>query len=159
MNEEDVQGAPEYQTDSEQLDPVDEQSATLILKRSGALTQDSFPVRPPAIIGRFDPDVGPIDVDLGSLPEGVYVSRRHAKISREDGAWTIEDLGSSNGTFILRGDFERIEKAELSDGDEIALGNARFEFRTGPAQAEAPEQANQDMEALAEPAPQGDPLE
>jgi pSer/pThr/pTyr-binding forkhead associated (FHA) protein len=72
--------------------------------------------------------VGPIDVDLGTLPEGSYVSRKHAKITHDDGLWKIEDLGSSNGTFILRDDFERVTEAELADGTEIALGNARFVF-------------------------------
>ncbi|HJP84267.1 MAG TPA: FHA domain-containing protein [Fimbriimonadaceae bacterium] len=104
--------------------------ATLTIKRSGAETSDVFVFQPPAIIGRFDPAVGPIDVDLGQLPEGNYVSRKHATIVHEDGAWKIRDLGSSNGTFILRDDFERIEESELADGDEIALGNARMVFRT-----------------------------
>ena len=57
--------------------------ATLVVKRSGAETEISFTLQPPATIGRFDPAVGPIDVDLGSLPEGAYVSRKHAKITFE----------------------------------------------------------------------------
>jgi hypothetical protein len=104
-------------------------SPRLIVKRGGVETDDVFPLTASAIIGRFDPSVGPIDVDLGALPEGVYVSRKHAKITEEDGVWKLTDLGSSNGTFVLRGDFERVEETELSDGDEIALGNARFVFR------------------------------
>ncbi len=103
--------------------------AKLIVKRNGAETEDIFDIFPPAMIGRFDAAVGPIDVDLGPLPEGVYVSRKHAKIICEDGVWKLVDLGSSNGTFILRDDFERVEEAELKDGDEFALGNARFIFR------------------------------
>lgn len=106
----------------------------LVVKRSGAETDEVFDLNPPSMIGRFDPAVGPIDVDLGPLPEGVYVSRKHAKITCEDGIWKLHDLGSSNGTFILRGDFERIEEAELADGDEIALGNARFVFRLAESQ-------------------------
>ena len=102
--------------------------AEIVLKRGGAETNEKFPVNPPAIIGRFDPAMGPIDVDLGSLPEGSYVSRKHAKIVNEDGEWKLCDMGSSNGTFILRDDFERIEEAPLQDGDEFALGNARFVF-------------------------------
>ncbi|HVL38638.1 MAG TPA: FHA domain-containing protein [Fimbriimonadaceae bacterium] len=102
----------------------------LIVKRNGAETDEEFPLNPPATVGRFDPGVGPIDVDLAALAEGTYVSRRHAKITCEDDVWRIQDLGSSNGTFLLRGDdFERVEEAELQDGDEIALGNARFVFR------------------------------
>jgi pSer/pThr/pTyr-binding forkhead associated (FHA) protein len=102
--------------------------ATLVVKRSGAETDESFVVNNPCVIGRFDPSVGPIDIDLGNLPEGVYVSRKHAKIFHEDGVWKVADLGSSNGTFILADDFLKVEEAEIVDGTEIALGNARFVF-------------------------------
>jgi hypothetical protein len=104
--------------------------AQLILKRGGAETEHVFEFMSPAIVGRFDPGIGPIDVDLGSLDEGVYVSRKHARITCEDGTWKITDLGSSNGTFVLRDDFERVEESDLEDNSEIALGNARFIFRT-----------------------------
>jgi pSer/pThr/pTyr-binding forkhead associated (FHA) protein len=106
-------------------------SATLTVKREGVETEDVFTLSPPAVVGRFDPNVGPVDVDLGSLPEAAYVSRRHARITYEDGHWRIVDLGSSNGTYIKREDFERVESAELTHETEIALGNARFVFRTG----------------------------
>ncbi|MEJ5170900.1 MAG: FHA domain-containing protein [Fimbriimonadales bacterium] len=105
--------------------------ARLVLKREGAETEVDFVVRPPTVVGRFDPDVGPVDIDLGLLPEGVYVSRKHARIEYENGVWRIVDLGSSNGTFLLRapgGQFERIQEAELSDGAELAFGNVRFVF-------------------------------
>ncbi|MCX7801297.1 MAG: FHA domain-containing protein [Fimbriimonadales bacterium] len=109
-----------------------EPKARLVLKRSGAETEVDFVVRPPAVVGRFDPDVGPIDIDLGLLPEGVYVSRRHARVELEGGVWRIADLGSSNGTFLLNpstGQFERVQEAEVSDGAELAFGNVRFVFR------------------------------
>jgi hypothetical protein len=55
------------------------------------------------------------------------VSRRHARIVVADGAATLEDLGSKNGTFV-RG--RRIASATpLSDGDEIAIGAALLTFR------------------------------
>ena len=101
----------------------------IVLKRGGAETDVRFSISPPAVIGRFDPALGPIDVDLAPVPEGSYVSRRHATICYEDGAWKLKDLGSSNGSFVLRDDFERVEEAELKSGDEFALGNARFIFR------------------------------
>lgn len=110
-------------------DQPDASTAVLIIKRGGVETDDRFQFQPPAIIGRFDPAVGPIDVNLGATAEGVYVSRKHAKITAEDGVWKITDLGSANGTFILRADFERVDEADLADGDEIALGNARLVFR------------------------------
>lgn len=102
--------------------------AKLIVKRNGAESDIEFAINPPCIIGRFDAAIGPIDIDLGSMPEGSYVSRKHAKIDCVDGTWKISDLGSSNGTFLLRSDFEKVDEAELKDGDEIALGNARFVF-------------------------------
>ncbi|MBV6459092.1 MAG: hypothetical protein HONBIEJF_02232 [Fimbriimonadaceae bacterium] len=105
--------------------------ATLTVFRNDEETEEVFDVYPPATIGRFDPTVGPIDVDLGSIPEGSYVSRKHARITLEDGVWRIEDLGSSNGVFLKRDDFERVTSVELADGDQIALGNARFLFRIG----------------------------
>lgn len=101
----------------------------LVIKRAGTETDDVFPFAAPATIGRFDASVGPVDIDLGALPEGSYVSRKHAKITCDDGVWMIHDLGSSNGTYVLREDFERVESAEIEDGTEIALGNARMVFR------------------------------
>lgn len=112
-----------------ETEAAEEPAPRLIVKRSGTETDEAFPVNPPCTIGRFDPAVGPIDVDLGPLPEGAYVSRKHARITLEDGVYRLHDLGSSNGTFVLRDDFERVEEVELADGTEFALGNARFVFR------------------------------
>ncbi|MCH7944506.1 MAG: FHA domain-containing protein [Armatimonadetes bacterium] len=128
------EGAPEPAEDSggaaaDEEAAAPESGARLILMRSGKETDIVFGFSPPATIGRFDPAVGPIDVDLGSVEEGSYVSRTHARIVLEDDVYKIQDLGSSNGTYILRDDFEKIEEAELHDGDEISLGNARFVFR------------------------------
>lgn len=104
-------------------------NACLVLIKGGRPTEMIIHFALPVVIGRSDPAGGTVDVDLSDLEEGVYVSRRHAKISVEDGAITLEDLGSSNGTYVLRGDYERIEKTEIVEGDEIALGNAKFLFK------------------------------
>jgi len=108
--------------------------AELVLMRGGAEAGPKYPLGARNTIGRFDPSVGPIDVDLGDLPEGSYVSRKHASITFEDGSWVIRDLGSSNGVFVLREDFEKVEEATLEDGMEVALGNARFIFRLEEAE-------------------------
>ena len=100
-----------------------------VVKRAGAESDDILLFGCPAIVGRFDPSVGPIDVDFGNLEEGVYVSRKHAKVTEEDGVYTLTDLGSSNGTYVLReGNFEKIEESVIEPGDEIAFGNARVVF-------------------------------
>lgn len=100
--------------------------ARIIVKRAGVETAEVFEFMPPAVIGRFDPSVGPVDIDLGNLPEGAYVSRKHARVDCEDGVWKITDLGSSNGTYVLKDDFEKVDESTLEDGTEFALGNARF---------------------------------
>lgn len=115
-------------------------AATLRLVRGGVETGVGFSFAGSAIIGRFDPAVGPIDIDLSGLDEGSYVSRKHARISFQDGTWILEDVGSSNGTFVLDGDeFRRImEPTPIEDGATIVFGNARFLFRVnGPAEEEA----------------------
>jgi DNA-binding winged helix-turn-helix (wHTH) protein len=57
------------------------------------------------------------------------VSRHHARIVVSGGHATLEDLGSTNGTYVRR---ERITSAGLADGDEIHLGNASLTFRIEP---------------------------
>jgi hypothetical protein len=110
--------------------------ATLTLRRTGALTSERFPLGRRAIIGRSDATAGPVDVDLGPLPESMYLSRHHAEVWQDDrGEWSIRDLGSQNGTFVrpaAAAQFQRVaEGSAIHDGDEIAFGNARFEFHTG----------------------------
>ncbi|HEX5070839.1 MAG TPA: FHA domain-containing protein [Vicinamibacterales bacterium] len=65
------------------------------------------------------------------------VSRRHASIRREgsSGAFFIEDLGSTNGTFV---DGKRLRSAAaLADGQAVGVGEATLTFRA-PTPADAP---------------------
>lgn len=71
------------------------------------------------ILGRSADSAVPIDSGR--------VSRRHARLRVADGAATLEDLGSKNGTYVKG---EPIAKpARLVDGDEFQLGSLRFTFR------------------------------
>jgi len=49
------------------------------------------------------------------------VSRKHAKIQVSNGAITIEDLGSTNGTFV---NGEKVKQARLKEGDRILIGTS-----------------------------------
>ena len=57
------------------------------------------------------------------------LSRQHARLNCENGAWTIEDLGSRNGTLVNR---QRIDHPmPLRAGDVVALGASTFTVRPG----------------------------
>jgi hypothetical protein len=53
------------------------------------------------------------------------VSRRHAELRRQEGAWIVADLGSTNGVKV---NGRRVEHAVLKPGDEITLGLSRLTF-------------------------------
>ena len=57
------------------------------------------------------------------------ISRRHACIHRENKHFSIEDLGSQNGTFVNN---KRIRKTPLNNHDKISIGNRTFLFLLQP---------------------------
>ena len=113
------------------------QQARLVAIRYGAPTGREIPLLGQRlVVGRFDPETGPVDVDLSETGEAVHVSRQHAELFREpDGRWSVRDLGSTNGVFV-KGSADssfgpRITAPRpLDNGDEVTFGNARFVFRT-----------------------------
>ncbi len=56
-----------------------------------------------------------------------YVSNVHARIFRRDGTYWIEDLGSTNGTYMNRA--KVAVPTVVGPGDEIRLGKATLELR------------------------------
>ncbi len=63
--------------------------------------------------------------DCDIFLDDVTVSRKHAVLVTEGGAFRIEDQGSLNGTFVNR---KRIESAQLENGDEVQVGKYRLTF-------------------------------
>jgi pSer/pThr/pTyr-binding forkhead associated (FHA) protein len=82
---------------------------------SGKYQGGEFPLRPnrEIIIGRSS------DLDMVLVED--MVSRKHAKITTDDHVVTIQDLGSTNGTFV---NGEKVRKADLKDGDRILIGTS-----------------------------------
>src|SRR6476659_10544425 len=82
---------------------------------SGKYQGGEFPLRPnrEIIIGRSS------DLDMVLVED--MVSRKHAKITTDDNVVTIQDLGSTNGTFV---NGEKVRKADLKDGDRILIGTS-----------------------------------
>jgi len=78
------------------------------------------------ILGRADEQ--PVDVDLQPLePEDrIWSSRQHAAITCERGVLTIEDLNSTNGTYLNRTRVPPGEKRPLRAGDTIQIGEVQL---------------------------------
>ena len=55
------------------------------------------------------------------------VSRRHAELTFTGSDWSIEDLNSTNGTFVNN---RRITRCPLRNGDLLTFGLSNFEFRS-----------------------------
>jgi pSer/pThr/pTyr-binding forkhead associated (FHA) protein len=60
--------------------------------------------------------------------EDASVSRHHARIDYQRGAYTVHDLGSANGTWFGQ---ERVDSHLLQDGDCVQLGRVRLVFKRG----------------------------
>ncbi|MCA1831857.1 MAG: FHA domain-containing protein [Actinobacteria bacterium] len=73
----------------------------------------------------------PITIGRGSTCEVVlddnYSSQFHARVFPRDGSWFVEDLGSTNGTYLNR---VKVSSASpLAAGDEIRIGKTTIEAR------------------------------
>ncbi len=64
----------------------------------------------------------PPDIDVSGFPNSEIVSRIHADIRVEGDAYYIEDVGSSNGTYINNMPLLPGNRHRLRPGDRIALG-------------------------------------
>ena len=80
------------------------------------------------------------DFTIGRLPDNsmqidnLAVSGHHAKIHWDQDHYVIEDLGSLNGTWVNN---QRVGKATLKDGDQIAIGKHFVHFKDEGAKAPA----------------------
>ena len=105
--------------------------ATLIIERGGSPGTEFRLTNDETTIGRWDADNGVFpDIDLDAHDEDAKVSRRHARIRRNNGSYFIEDLGSTNGTYVNRGRRLLPGNAQLlNDGDEVIVGKTFLRFR------------------------------
>ena len=109
-------------------------NAKLVAKQSNAPIPE-FPLETNALIGIFDPDMGPVDIDLEDFAGNETVSRHHAEIYQDGGTWKVKDLGSTNGVFIKPTGQTRFSARittpeSLNPGDELAIAKIRFVFQS-----------------------------
>lgn len=114
--------------------PTSAGTAKLICKQASAPTSE-FPLDSNMLIGKFDPDSGPVDIDLEGFPDDEKISRQHGEIYLEGGVWKIKDIGSSNGIFIKRSGESRFGARitipeVLNGGDEVAIAHIKFLFQS-----------------------------
>ena len=84
---------------------------------------------------------------IGSSPDNTIslddetVSPDHARVSFQEGAWTVEDLGSASG-IIFKG--KRVNKVVLASEDTFQIGSFTFRF----TEADIPEARDQFFETV-----------
>jgi pSer/pThr/pTyr-binding forkhead associated (FHA) protein len=59
--------------------------------------------------------------------DDTYVSTLHARIFAKDGTWFVEDLGSTNGTYLNR--VKVTSPSPIAVGDEVRVGKTIVEVR------------------------------
>lgn len=105
-------------------------SAKLVIKDDGA----EFPLagKSEYLIGREDP-VSNIYPDIDLTPhkgEEHGVSRMHAKIYSQGSQYLIEDLNSTNATYLNRQKLAAKTPTPIKDGDEVRFGKVEATFAT-----------------------------
>ena len=86
----------------------------------GVLTGTSLPLREAGtIIGR--------NPECALILDDDFASGRHARIFHRDGAWFVEDLGSTNGTFV--GTERLTGPVRVEAGSTLRIGKTVIELR------------------------------
>jgi hypothetical protein len=95
---------------------------------SGKYQGGEFPLKMDReiVIGRSS------DLDMVLVED--MVSRKHAKISTQNGQVIIQDLGSTNGTFV---NGEKIKRVRLREGDRILIGTSILKLVLSDSQLNA----------------------
>lgn len=78
---------------------------------------DLDPYRKATIIGR--------DLDADIVADDESVSRKHCQLVYTPGGWILEDLSSTNGTWVGG---QQITRAQLRDGDLVKVGSTIFKY-------------------------------
>jgi len=97
----------------------DDAPAARLLVTAGPLKGTTLPLSSaPVLVGRAPTCTLVIDDD--------YASARHCRIFPERGQWMVEDLGSTNGTFL--GNQRVTDPVPLRRGDQVRIGATTLEI-------------------------------
>lgn len=118
-------------TTAPQMEPVQPKAVTapsgpyLEVVASGA--HIPLVLQPQLLVGRLD-EVSGIEPEIDMTPHGGLdggVSRRHAYLIYENGAWFVYDLDSTNGTRVNGKDIAPKTRVPLKNGDRLEFGEVQ----------------------------------
>ena len=113
--------APQTLTPASAPAPVPYSGPRLLLNSTGSI----FRLGDVAIVGRED---ATLQIDLEGYPEGKYVSHRHAQITKIKDVYYVEDLGSSNHTWVNQIKLAPGQAEPLKEGDIVRFGKVELTF-------------------------------
>lgn len=91
----------------------------VLVAKNGPLEGSTYAIESRVLIGRDG------ECDIQVIDQSV--SRKHACVlEQNDGSVLVRDLGSDNGTWLRK---QPVSEALLQPGDEITIGDTRFEYR------------------------------
>jgi len=92
----------------------------------------------PNFIGRADELPVDIDLDDQERPDQIWISKQHACVFLEGGQLCVEDLNSSNGSYINRVKLAPNVRMPLKAGDILQIGSVHLKVVVETPEAEAP---------------------
>lgn len=111
-----VQGG-ERRPQAQQPEPL---PPTQLVVTAGSLKGTTIPLgQAPILLGRAPESTLVLDDD--------YASGRHARLSLRHGVWMVEDLGSTNGTFLGRNRVQ--DPVPIAPGAQVRIGRTVLELR------------------------------
>jgi pSer/pThr/pTyr-binding forkhead associated (FHA) protein len=99
--------------------PADNGSGPRLIAVEGPHSGQVFPLT------LMDAGIGREPTQDIPLASDTTASRRHARISYQDGAWLLRDEGSANGTWV---NGVRVQEQSLFPGDVIRIGHTQMRF-------------------------------
>lgn len=91
--------------------------------------------------------IGRVDDNLIEIAD-VSVSSRHAQLSKDDGDYTLRDLGSTNGTRVNGREIAEGEDVRLSDGDTVVFGKVAVLYHSETPAASRPMPAGEAVTSI-----------
>ncbi len=107
-------------------------------RKGGAAAEQAMPPGPSAVVIHSEgakPRTVAVsgNMVMGRAPEcelaldDTFVSQQHARLFAKNGSWYVEDLGSTNGTFV--NDQRLGAPAMVQPGDRVRVGTTIMELR------------------------------